>query len=473
MLTVPSCVLARPLSDPPAMAKPLRWLAALLLLTLASAAPLSDSKRAVQVPVASHVVRLTKNTVSGSRTLSSTRIRKFRALTDGTASSAVGIATALPVHYQAEYLVEVNAGGNNYSLLIDTGSSDTWFVRDDFQCLDAYLRVVHVSYCNLGPYFKGDFPGGRIPEQHFNITYGGVDGPFLNGLMGYSEYALLPARELRSHILTRAAYSLTVAGVTIPKQQIALATLGIWTGDGISSGILGLGLPGLTEAFVGKSPIEDGLQNLVNYSPVVTTVATQLNKSIFSLGLSRNSSESFLALGGVPHHVKVGSYANVPIQKMPKSFGGSDYFYYALTPDSLVWNSSRSRVQQETLPQVIVDSGTSLNVFPYGEFCQIARSINEHFIPKAVYTTPLGGWFVPCNAKPPSFGVKIGGQMFWTDPASMILPEVRDLATGNCATGIGATDDGSLYILGDVFMQGLVAVFDVGPNMEMRFAKRI
>ncbi|KAK3358999.1 aspartic peptidase domain-containing protein [Lasiosphaeria hispida] len=430
------------------MALLLRCLVALLLLALASAAPFSDSKRAAQVPVASHVVRLTKNTVSRSSALSSTRVRKFRAFTDGTGSSAVGIATALPVHYQAEYLVEVNAGGNNYSLLIDTGSSDTWFVRNDFQCLDAYLRIVHVSYCNLGPYFKGDFPGGQILEQHFNITYGGADGPFLNGLMGYSD--------------------LTVAGVTIPKQQIALATLGIWIGDGISSGILGLGLPGLTEAFVGMSPVEDGLQNLVNYSPVVTTVATQLNKSIFSLGLSRNSSESFLALGGVPQHVKVGNYANVPIQKMPKSFGGSDYFYYALTPDSLVWNSSRSRVQQETLPQVIVDSGTTLNVFPY----EIARSINEHFIPKAVYTTSLGGWFVSCNAKPPSFGVKIGGQMFWTDPASMILPEVKDPATGYCATGIGAMD-GSLYILGDVFMQGLVAVFDVGPNMEMRFAKRI
>jgi len=62
--------------------------------------------------------------------------------------------------------------------------------------------------------------------------------------------------------------------------------------------------------------------------------------------------------------------------------------------------------------------------------------------------------------------------MFWTEKASMILPQVVDPTTGYCATGIGAMD-GPLYILGDVFMQGLVVVFDVGARMEMRFGKRL
>jgi len=92
--------------------------------------------------------------------------------------------------------------------------------------------------------------------------------------------------------------------------------LGAWIGDEISTGILGLGLPGLTESFRGTSPVEDGLQNLVNYNPIITTVTNQIGKHIFSLGLSRNESESFLALGGVPKSIKVGNYSRVPIQKV-------------------------------------------------------------------------------------------------------------------------------------------------------------
>ena len=94
------------------------------------------------------------------------------------------------------------------------------------------------------------------------------------------------------------------------------------------------------------------------------------------------------------------------------------------------------------------------------------------YTPHAQLNPAQGGWFVPCNAIPPSFGVQIGGQMIWTDPASMILPQVKDPESGYCATGIGAVDSAP-YILGDVFMQGLVNVFDISSKMEMKFAKRL
>lgn len=61
--------------------------------------------------------------------------------------------------------------------------------------------------------------------------------------------------------------------------------------------------------------------------------------------------------------------------------------------------------------------------------------------------------------------------MLWTDPSSMILPQLKS-ASGKCATGILDTNQ-EPYILGDVFMQGLVAVFDIGDKKEMRFAKRL
>lgn len=81
-------------------------------------------------------------------------------------------------------------------------------------------------------------------------------------------------------------------------------------------------------------------------------------------------------------------------------------------------------------------------------------------------------WFVPCDATPPSLSVTLGGVVIKTHPSSMILPEVRN-ARGQCVSGIGYTD-GFPYILGDVFMQNLVTVFDLGSDkMEMRYAERV
>lgn len=410
-------------------------LAVCLLLDLTCAGPVYGQTTAADVPETTNVAQLIRRVPSEPGTLlGRSRLRGL----ERRIAAPIGTARALPVYHPAEYLAEVKAGGYRYALQIDTGSSDTWFVKDGFQCLIS-------PHCNLGPAFRGDFD--LIEVEHLNISYGWEEGVFLNGLMAYSD--------------------LTVAGVTIPKQQIALATLGAWTGDGISSGILGLGLPGLTGSFRGQTPAEDGLQNLVSYNPVATTLTNQIGKHIFSLGLSRNESESFLALGGVPKDIKTGNYTRVPIEKMPKPFGGSDYFYYAFTPSSLTWGNSTSHRSETSLPQAIVDSGTTLNVFPY----EIAHSINKHYQPPASWSLTQGGWFVPCDAVPPSLGIEIAGETFWTDPSSMVLRQVIDPETGFCATGVG-TMSGEVFILGDVFMQGLVAVFDIGKRMEMRFAKR-
>jgi aspergillopepsin I len=53
----------------------------------------------------------------------------------------------------------------------------------------------------------------------------------------------------------------------------------------------------------------------------------------------------------------------------------------------------------------------------------------------------------------------------------MILPEVRN-SRGQCVSGISYTD-GFPYILGDVFMQNLVTVFDLSEKMEVRYAERV
>jgi hypothetical protein len=282
--------------------KMVKWLfsglTSTLLLGLSNAAPVEEQKRAANAPAiaASHqVLALSRQLPARPGHTLGSRFRNLRAFANAADPQPAGLDIALPANRQVEYLLNVTAGGNNYSLIIDTGSSDTWFVKNGFECYDYLRRKVPVAECQFGPEFKGDFPGGPIKDLQFNVSYGnGYNGPNLDGEYGYAD--------------------LTLAGVTVPKQQIALATSGYWTGDDISTGILGLGMSGLTEAYNSTAGALDPASGSVSYSPVVSTMSSALKlPALFSLGLSRTPADSFLALGGVPANVPTGEYASTPL----------------------------------------------------------------------------------------------------------------------------------------------------------------
>lgn len=157
------------------------------LLGLSGAAPVEE-KRVAAMPAAKHSFSLSRQTVTKSGHTIGSKFRNLRKLSAAADPQPAGQDVALPAHMQVEYLLNVTAGGHNYSLIIDTGSSDTWFVKSGFQCLNAYRRVVPVAQCRFGPEFQGDFPSGIIEEQHFNVSYGSSNyGPYLNGEYGYAE----------------------------------------------------------------------------------------------------------------------------------------------------------------------------------------------------------------------------------------------------------------------------------------------
>lgn len=103
---------------------------------------------------------------------------------------------AIPL--QTEYLMKVGIGGSNWSMIPDTGSSDTWLMSSGFKCLDRAHQQQNQSYCNFGPAYTGGFSGGKISDEHMNISYGGGDS--LNGDMGFAECVFLarPTRVLFS-----------------------------------------------------------------------------------------------------------------------------------------------------------------------------------------------------------------------------------------------------------------------------------
>lgn len=380
---------------------------------------------------------------------------------------AVGTGPVTAANYDVEYIANVIAGTNNLSLVVDTGSSDTWFVRQGFNCVDPqrHLPILTAS-CHFGPVFKGDFPGGKIANKHMAVAYGYQGGPFLEALLGYSD--------------------LEVSGVKVQKQTIGLATRGFWDGDGVTSGLLGLGLPGLTNAlpgapstsFVGDQADQGRVST--QYSPFVSTLASENNITQFSLALSRGPEQSFLALGGAPPHIETDptlGWVTTPIVKTATVLDRAGaYSYYSINIESLQYNSSvlrRSTIAVDGQPlhnyNFVVDSGTTLNLFPY----DVAVAINQLYTPHAQLDPDQGSWFVRCDATPPSLGIQIGDKTIWTDPKSMILPPQPGSNAGSnmCLSGVGARQN-EPYILGDTFMQQLVAVFDVG-NKEIKFAKRL
>ncbi|KAH6655318.1 aspartic peptidase domain-containing protein [Truncatella angustata] len=367
---------------------------------------------------------------------------------DDTENRQAGTGTdhikAIPL--QTEYLMQVGIGGSNWSMIPDTGSSDTWLMSSAYQCLDRSHAPQSQLYCNFGPSYGGEFSGGKISDQHMNITYGGGDS--LNGDFGYAD--------------------VTVAGITVPRQQMSLVTSASIRGNGLFSGILGLGLRGLTTAYLGTDPSKDNDANAARYPPLVETMSLNGTVSpVFSIAMSRDDDRSFISFGGVPPAVKTGEFATTPISKISISGKPAEYLYYGLRPESVTFNNTETASNWTKPTLMIVDTGTTLAYFPR----DVADNISSLFSPPAEYYGS-GTYVVQCDAIPPTVEIGIGGKKLRIDPSSLILPETRtpEFDADYCTTGI-ARGSGT-YILGDVFLQELLVVFDVSDKKEMKFAQR-
>jgi hypothetical protein len=86
------------------------------------------------------------------------------------------------------------------------------------------------------------------------------------------------------------------------------------------SGILGLGMRGLTTAYHGTDPTQDNDSTLTTYAPLVETMSNNNSgSSIFSVAMSRDDNRSFISFGGVPPNVKTGEFATIPISQVRRT----------------------------------------------------------------------------------------------------------------------------------------------------------
>jgi hypothetical protein len=297
----------------------------------------------------------------------------------------------------------------------------------------------------------------EIPHQIFGIQYG--DG-IASGVMAFEE--------------------VTVAGVTIPRQRVGIADKSTPMGDGVNSGLIGLGYPALTSAH--PSNITDNTTywfNRLPYKPILWEMYDQglIREPYFAHAIARSplneSSTSFggyLSFGELPPFKHDDNWATVPVEIMnniPLNFTSYKRTpsYWATTVPSAGWGEKGNSSEPF---QAFFDSGNFLSYVPG----RIADPVNKLFDPPAVYNEDIAVYIVDCNAKAPdSFTFEIGGQVFAHNPADLIYQ------TGDfCISSISKSDDikvgGTLQlnIIGVPFLKSVVSVFDFGNN-EIRFAK--
>lgn len=343
--------------------------------------------------------------------------------------------------------------GQQFISFIDTGSSDSWVVSSDLQCVDIETKVpLSQEACGFGPLYDdsiGSFT--NITDVSFSISYF-PEGETLQGDMVYAP--------------------ITLGGLTVPKQQVALVNYAAWIGDEASSGLLGLGYPAITS---GKNRTSG---KYVEYDPLFTTMVKDgvVSDGIFTLvidrvpqGTSPLAPAGLMALGGlVPE-----SYYEAPFTSVPIVKDGSEYTWYNVdTKLKYGANGSMTELATTASFETIVDSGTSPNFIPTAA----TEALNALFDPPAVYNATLEYYTVDCDATAPYAAYVIDGVEMPMDPQDMIvrslngLPGYEDVCFSAFADG-GPNTPGSSFIIGAVWQRSYVVAYDQARSM-MHFAKR-
>jgi len=123
------------------------------------------------------------------------------------------------------YMANVTIGGSSYTLVIDTGSSDTWVASSSFACISRLTQtLLSQSACGFSTLYDQTLsPTYELGIKNgFGVNY--TDGEFLSGDLGTED--------------------LILGGLGI-QQVIGVVEKGWWIGDGISSGLMGLAYSGL------------------------------------------------------------------------------------------------------------------------------------------------------------------------------------------------------------------------------------
>ncbi len=159
----------------------------------------------------------------------------------------------------------------------------------------------------------------------------------------------------------------TVAGLELKRQKVALAQSGYIIGDNVRSGVVGLAQRSVTRLFENTVAMNSPPNGSVTpYSPIVESVFKDTSSDHgplslkFSLALERGDAGGYIAFGGLPPVNVNHDFVATPLQGINYLGREDPERYYPIQPDGL----NLDGVLETTKYRAIIDSGTGANRLP-------------------------------------------------------------------------------------------------------------
>ncbi|KAI0781057.1 acid protease [Trametes elegans] len=315
---------------------------------------------------------------------------------------------------QFAYLVHVGIGGQDFLVLLDTGSSDLWVVSSDCSTEDCSGVRKYSKTPSLSP---TDVP--------FNLSYllGNVSGT------------------VGSEIITLGDFQVSSQIFAIANETNGLGLQG--TGN---SGIMGLSFP--AEASIPDTTGRTVVENLFS-------AFDDPSSRFFAFKLGRDETSSSFTVGEFDP-VYANTTDDLTYHAVYASRGGL-YDYWKLPLRSLTINGtsfelSKSRLDGAPSPIAVLDTGTTLALGPSRDVARFWESVGG-----ARQTTR--GWEVPCD-RAVVVGIVLGDgasqKEYTVDPADISWKE-GSVDGEWCLGGIQSNDGvfSADWLLGDSFLRNV------------------
>ncbi|KAI0831182.1 acid protease [Trametes gibbosa] len=315
---------------------------------------------------------------------------------------------------QFAYLVRVTIGGQDFMVLLDTGSSDLWVVSSDCATADCEGVRKYTKTPSLSPL---DVP------FHLNYLVGNVSG-------------------------TVGSETVTLGEFQVSSQVFAIAnsTNGLGLHGTGNSGIMGLSFP--AEASIPDTTGRTLVENLFS-------AFNDTSRRFFSFKLGRDQTTSSFTVGELdPTFANVtGDLTYNPVFAAK----GSPYDYWKLPLHSLTVNGtsfslSKSRIVGAPAPIAVLDTGTTLVLGPSQDVSRFWESVGGA-------RKSERGWEVPCN-RAVVVGMVLGEgdaqKEYIVDPADISWKE-GSVDDEWCLGGVQGNDGvySADWLLGDTFLRNV------------------
>ncbi|KAF7947584.1 hypothetical protein EAE96_008668 [Botrytis aclada] len=371
-----------------------------------SASPIAQVKSSVLPLSRNHNVTSIKNIVDKGQA----RLNKVNGIAT-TDKRATAVSSGAVTNEDVSYVAPVVIGGATWSLIVDTGSSNTWCGAQS-SCEETSTGVAS---------------GGTV-----SVSYG-------SGSFSGREYT----------------DTVSFGGLTVKSQSIGAATSA--SGFPGVDGILGVGPVDLTEGTVsGLSTVPTFMDNLKSQGSITSEVLGVYFKP--ESGSDDDDTNGELTLGGVDTTKYTGT-----LTYFPKATSGDASYYWGINIAGFTYGTT----SLATSATGIVDTGTTLIYIPtaaYNKFLTATSGKTESSSGLAVFTT-----------KPTAnFSIKFGTTTYTLTPAQYLVPtaqySVYGLTSGKYYAWIndgGAS--GVNTIIGQKFLEQYYSVFDT-TNSRIGFA---